>query len=196
MVARVFIVEASWLVRIPRTGPRRDARARVRGRGALLAAGGLLCLVGCGHSQRGVPASRVPPASGTSAAATKPSVPASPHLIRASPTPWKLPAAVYRTVAVGIGEQIFVLGGHDLAGGTINDVYELDAHTGASRTAGTLVLPTHGAAAAVLGGRILLFGGASTSVHDVVQAFDPVRGSARLIGHLPGVRADVTAAGA
>ena len=44
------------------------------------------------------------------------------------------------------------------------------------------------------GGRVLVFGGASTSVHDAVQEFEPVRASARVIGHLPKVRADVTAA--
>jgi hypothetical protein len=186
-----FIVAAGWLVRIQRAGARRDDRSPVRGRGALLAACGLLCLAGCGRSHRAAAAAPARPASGTA----RPPAPASPRLvIRARTTPWKLPAAVYRTVAVATGERIFVLGGHDLAGGTISDVYELDAQTGASRTAGTLVLPTHGAAAAALGGRILVFGGASTSVHDVVQEFDPVRGSARLIGHLPGVRADVTAA--
>jgi hypothetical protein len=190
-----FIVGADWLVRTHRTGARRDGGAPARARGALLAAGALMCLVGCGHSHRTAALAPVRPASGVSSAATKLAVAASLRLvIRASPTPWKLPAAVYRTVAVASGERIFVLGGHNLAGETISDVYELDTRTGETRTAGTLVLPTHGAAAAVLGGRILVFGGASTSVHDVVQEFDPARGSARLVGHLPGVRADVTAA--
>jgi hypothetical protein len=165
------------------------------GQGVLVAVGGLLCLGGCGHSSRGVSAFPVRPQSAANPTVTKSGVAVSPRLlIRASRPPWSLPAAVYRTVAVATGGRIFVLGGHDPAESTINDVYELDAQTGRSRTAGTLVLPTHGAAAAVLGGRILLFGGASTSVHDAVQEFDPVHGTARLIGHLPEARADVTAA--
>jgi hypothetical protein len=184
------IVEAHWFVRI-----RRDGRAPVRRTGALLAAGGLLCLAGCGQSHRAAAAAPARPAGGTSAAATKLPVPASPRLvINASLTPWRLPAAVYRTVAVAAGKYIFVLGGHNLAGETISDVYELDTRGGASGTAGTLALATHGAAAALLGGRVLVFGGASSSVHDAVQEFDPGRRSARLIGHLPEVRADVTAA--
>jgi hypothetical protein len=83
------------------------------------------------------------------------------------------------------------------------------------------VYPTHGAAAANLRGRILVFGGASSSVHDVVQQFftnvyafgglisggeytgtfttdiqriDLRTGSARIIGHLPNPLAHAMAA--
>jgi hypothetical protein len=108
-------------------------------------------------------------------------------------TRWRLPAPVYRTVAAALGERIFVFGGHDAAGGTSSDVYELDTATGRTRTAGTLVLPTHGAAAANLAGRLLVFGGASSIVHDVVQRFYPARRAASVIGRLPRARADVTA---
>ena len=174
---------------------RRDGHATVRRGATPLAVGGLLCLAGCGHSHGAAATAPVRPVSGTSSTTAKPAVPASPRLvIRAATTPWRLPAAVYRTVAVATGELILVLGGHNLAGETISDVYELDTRDGASATAGTLALPTHGAAAALLGGRVLVFGGASTSVHDAVQEFEPVRASARVIGHLPKVRADVTAA--
>jgi N-acetylneuraminic acid mutarotase len=41
---------------------------------------------------------------------------------------------------------------------------------------------------------VLVFGGASTSVHDVVQQFDPTRRAASVVAHMPAVRADVTAA--
>jgi N-acetylneuraminic acid mutarotase len=105
----------------------------------------------------------------------------------------RLPAPVYRTVAVAAGGWIYVLGGHDAAGGTISDVYAFDPTTGVSRRAGSLALPTHGAAAADLGGRILVFGGASSSVHDAVQQFFPATGRSRVIGHMSTVRADVTA---
>lgn len=101
---------------------------------------------------------------------------------------------MYRTVAVASGQRIFVFGGHDTAGGTISDVYELSIATGGSRIAGTLAAPTHGAAAAGLAGRLLVFGGASTVVHDFVQQFDPARHSTSVAGRLPAPRADVTAA--
>jgi N-acetylneuraminic acid mutarotase len=115
-------------------------------------------------------------------------------IVRATRTPWRLPAPVYRTVAVVSSGRIFVLGGHDLAGGTITDAYRLDPRTGRSARAGSLAVPTHGSAAAVLGGRILVFGGASSVVHDTVQWFHPAGGAATVIGHMPRQRADVTAA--
>lgn len=106
----------------------------------------------------------------------------------------RLPAPVYRSVAVAADGRVYVLGGHDSSGATISDVDVFDPAMGVARRAGSLVLPTHGAAAANLGGRILVFGGASSSVHDVVQQFLPASGRARVIGHMPTVRADVTAA--
>ncbi|HUZ22089.1 MAG TPA: hypothetical protein VMU75_16135 [Acidimicrobiales bacterium] len=113
--------------------------------------------------------------------------------LRATLTPWRLPAPVYRTVAVASGGRIFVLGGHDSSGGSITAVYSLDPRTGRTALAGTLALPTHGAAAALVGGRILVFGGASLTVRNTVQAFDPARHTASIVGYMPGVRADTTA---
>lgn len=105
-----------------------------------------------------------------------------------------LPAPVYRTVAVVAAGRIYVLGGHDVAGATVTGVESVDPATGVVRRAGSLALPTHGSAAANLGGRILVFGGASTSVYDTVQQFFPATGRSQIVGHMPGVRADVTAA--
>jgi serine/threonine-protein kinase PknK len=117
-----------------------------------------------------------------------------PALAGASLEAARLPAPVYRTVAVAAASRIYVLGGHDRAGRTVSDVDVFDPVGGVSRRAGSLALPTHGAAAANLGGRILVFGGASSSVHDVVQQFVPASGRALVVGHMPMVRADVTAA--
>jgi N-acetylneuraminic acid mutarotase len=105
-----------------------------------------------------------------------------------------LPAPVYRTVAVVAAGRIYVLGGHDVAGATVTGVESVDPATGVVRRAGSLALPTHGSAAANLGGRILVFGGASTSVYNTVQQFFPATGRSQIVGHMPGVRADVTAA--
>jgi len=113
--------------------------------------------------------------------------------LRATLTRWRLPAPVYRTVAVASADRIFVLGGHDSSGGSITAVYSFDPRTGRTGVAGRLALATHGAAAALLGGRILVFGGASLTVHDTVQAFNPARHSASVVGYMPGVRADTTA---
>ncbi len=105
-----------------------------------------------------------------------------------------LPRPVYRTVAVAAGGRVYVLGGHDLAGGSVTTVEAFDPRSNIARAAGSLVYPTHGAAAANLGGRILVFGGASTSVHDVVQQFSAATGRSRVIATMPTIRADVTAA--
>ena len=105
----------------------------------------------------------------------------------------RLPAPVYRTVGVAVGGRIYVLGGHDRAGATVRNVDVFAPASGVAQRAGSLALPTHGAAAANLDGRVLVFGGASGSVHDVVQQYFPASGRARVIGHMPTVRADVTA---
>jgi N-acetylneuraminic acid mutarotase len=91
---------------------------------------------------------------------------------------------------------VYVLGGHDVAGGSVTSVEAYDPRSGVARSVGRLVYPTHGAAAANLDGRILVFGGASTSVHDVVQQFFPATGQSRVIATMPTVRADVTATAA
>jgi len=119
---------------------------------------------------------------------------ASANVLTTTLTAWRLPAPVYRTVAVVSGGRIFVLGGHDSAGDTITAVYGLDPRTGKSDVAGTLALATHGAAASVIEGRILVFGGASATVHNTVQAFSPARRTSSIIGNLPSVLADTTAA--
>jgi N-acetylneuraminic acid mutarotase len=105
----------------------------------------------------------------------------------------RLPAPVYRTVGVAVGGRIYVLGGHDRAGATVRAVDVFAPASGVAQRAGSLALPTHGAAAANLNGRVLVFGGASGSVHDVVQQYFPASGRARVIGHMPTMRADVTA---
>jgi len=114
-------------------------------------------------------------------------------VLRARLTRWRFPAAVYRTVAVARSGEIYVLGGHDSAGGSNIVVYGLDPHTGKTEIAGSLALPTHGAAAALVGNRILVFGGASLVVHNTVQAFNPLTRRTTVIGYMPGVRADTTA---
>jgi streptogramin lyase len=151
-----------------------------------------LAVLGCGsttHPRRAT----IPPAART---VTSPDLERAPQrlVVRASQLRWKLGAPVYRTVAATSGRSIYVLGGHDAAGATIDTVSRADVATGAVTSAGRLAVLTHGAAAATFDGRLLVFGGASTTVHDLVQRFDPRTHSASVIGHLPGPRADVTAA--
>jgi hypothetical protein len=103
--------------------------------------------------------------------------------------------AVYRTAAAAENGAIYLLGGIDAAGATIAAVERVDPATGKARSAGSLALPTHGAAGLTVGSRVLIFGGASPpTVHDVVQGYDPVTGTSRIVARLPGPRADQAAA--
>jgi hypothetical protein len=115
-------------------------------------------------------------------------------VLDATVLPSVLPAVVYRTQAAAVGGFVYLLGGIDAAGVTVAGVYRVDPSTGAVTRAGALATPTHGAAALTFGGRVLVFGGAATSVHTTVQAFDPATGQTSVIGRLPGALADLTAA--
>jgi len=109
-------------------------------------------------------------------------------------SPFVLPTVVYRTQEPAVGGWVYVLGGIDAAGVTVAGVDRVDPSTGAVTHAGALATPTHGAAALTFGCRVLVFGGAATSVHTTVQAFDPATGRTSVIGSGPGPLADLTAA--
>ncbi|MGH2892698.1 MAG: hypothetical protein ACRDPM_05440, partial [Solirubrobacteraceae bacterium] len=165
---------------------------------------GLTAAAGCGTVTStggatptpGASAARAAPkASAAATSSTAPTVRVRARLVlRASMTHWRLPAPVYRSVAAAQGQRIYVFGGHDAAGATVGTVDELNLRTGRTTVAGTLALPTHGAAAGAIAGRLLVFGGASDTVHDVVQQFRPRRRAAHVIARLPTPRADLTAA--
>jgi N-acetylneuraminic acid mutarotase len=108
--------------------------------------------------------------------------------------PWRLPQPVYRFMGATLAGEIYVLGGLNSAGTTIGDVEAADPATGTVTPAGLLAEPTHGGAAVTVGDRILVFGGADTTVHTDIQAFNPGTGSTQIVGQLPGPRADVAAA--
>jgi len=114
--------------------------------------------------------------------------------VHAAVARWRLPVARYRTTAIASGRHIFLLGGIDAAGSTVDSVYRLDPASGASKLVGALAAPTHGGAALLLGQRAFVFGGAGPPVYDLVQEFDPASASTRVVGHLPAPRADLAVA--
>jgi outer membrane protein assembly factor BamB len=73
-------------------------------------------------------------------------------------------------------------------------VFRLDISTGTLSGIGAVPSAFHDAAAAGLGGRILVFGGGATSGTDLVQSVDPASGAASIVGHLPTALSDLTAA--
>jgi hypothetical protein len=116
--------------------------------------------------------------------------------VQAMVAPYRLPAPVFRTMAAAADGDVFVLGGVNAAGVTISDVVRTTPATGAVARVGALAEPTHGAAAVTAGGRIVVFGGAATTVHTAVQSADPATGVTRVTGLLPGPWADLAAAAA
>ena len=111
--------------------------------------------------------------------------------------PWQLPGPLSREVVVaGSGGRLIVLGGLVPGGASSDTVYALRTATGTARRVGTLSAPVHDGAAAVAGGRALIFGGGSPVTVPAVQALAlPGPGGGGLVtgtraGSLPAPRSD------
>jgi outer membrane protein assembly factor BamB len=125
--------------------------------------------------------------------------------------PWHLPEPLSRAVVTaGSPGQLVVAGGRTADGAPASAVYDVNTGTGTARRTGTLraprlatadgqpyrtvatlPVPVRDPAVAALGGRIYVFGGlALTGPHagspvSVIQAVDPARRTAAVVGHLP-----------
>jgi hypothetical protein len=93
--------------------------------------------------------------------------------------PWRLPVAVSREVVLpGRRNQVVVLGG--LSGSTSQTgVFSLNTRNGGLRSIGSLPVGVHDAAASVVGGRDVVFGGGTPTTVGSVEGF-PAGRSARL----------------
>ena len=91
--------------------------------------------------------------------------------------PWQLAAPISRIVVVpGTGNQLVLLGGLTTNNVSSASVFTLDTTNGALTQIGDLTGPLHDAAAAVVGGRDMVFGGGASTTVATVQAF-PAPGS-------------------
>src|SRR5450755_2059179 len=132
-------------------------------------------------------------------AATRSTVVRHAHLARpvarisAVDEPWVLQAPVSRATVVTDGSSLSIIGGVEANQSSSNGVFRLDPATGLLTQTGTLALPTHDAAGAMIGGHAFLFGGGSQTVVDAVQAME-TPGPATTAGHLPQPRADFASA--
>ena len=97
-------------------------------------------------------------------------------------------------MAAAISGTVYIAGGLDSSGTTANGVFGLDAATGRLTHAGDLPTPVHDAAVAVIGGKLVVFGGGSSVGTNLVQTFDPLTGRATVSGHLPVALSDLAAA--
>ena len=115
--------------------------------------------------------------------------------------PWHLARPLSREVIVaGSGGRLIVLGGLAGDGTSASGIYAVRTATGAAGRIGALRVPLHDAAAAVSGGRVLVFGGGSPTTVATVQAFAlPAPGrrsgaaTATATGSLPAPRSDAVA---
>jgi len=109
-----------------------------------------------------------------------------------------LPAAISGESVVGLSGGPLILGGLDSSEASVGGVFQLEAVNGHLRPAGSLSAPLHDAAAAVLGNRVLVFGGGTETSSDEVQALPLPEGTspeptAVPVGRLPTVRSDLSA---
>jgi hypothetical protein len=99
--------------------------------------------------------------------------------------PYRLPSAVEREVAVASGGGVILAGGLDSALQSTNGVFRLDPATGHISSLGTVPQPFHDATGAILGGRLLIFGGGASTSSAAVQAFDLRSHRGTVISQLP-----------
>jgi hypothetical protein len=105
--------------------------------------------------------------------------------------PWQLPAPISREVLlpwVGTGEVI-VAGGIGANGSSVGGAFRLNTLTGKLTQVGDLAAATHDAAATVVGGEVLVFGGGTTAPGAIAQDFTAA-GTSHVLGSLPVPRAD------
>ncbi len=134
--------------------------------------------------------------TGSSDPTPTPSAPARPKVVqrlRIRPARFSLPAPVSRETATVWNGAVYLAGGLLASQSSANGVFQLDPSTGALHSVGTLPHAVHDAAAAVVSGRLLVFGGGASAVEDVVQSVDLHSGSSAIIGHLPTPLADLQA---
>lgn len=115
-------------------------------------------------------------------------------MLRVAPAAYQLAAPVQREVAVASGDKVYLAGGLDASGTSVGGVFSLDPVSGRLTALGSVPDAFHDAAGAMIGGRLLVFGGGSATGTNLVQAFDPRTKTASVVGHLPVALSDLSAA--
>jgi PQQ-like domain len=143
------------------SGTRRHGGVAVVAMVAALGVAGLATSCASGH--------KATTAQHTSAA--KPTPPPRPAAVEAGLLPWQLPSPLSREVVVPPRgkRDLLLLGGLGAGSASVDGVSALDLRTGGLSPRGRLVQPTHDAAGAVLGGRVVVFGGGTTTATAATQ---------------------------
>jgi hypothetical protein len=120
-----------------------------------------------------------------------------PARLTASVKPIRMPVALHGNAVAVTHGGLLVVGGELPSGTSTDNVYSFDPASGRIDQYGTLLQPLHDAAAAMVRGRTLVFGGGNTTELDLVQALPPLNGAitvkATQVGHLPAALSDLSA---
>jgi N-acetylneuraminic acid mutarotase len=103
----------------------------------------------------------------------------------------RVPAPIQRVVAVASGSTVYLAGGLDASGASVDTVDSLDVATRKVDRLGRLPQAVHDAAGAMIGGMLYVFAGGTGSGTDTVQTFDPTTGAGTIVGHLPVALSDL-----
>jgi len=107
-----------------------------------------------------------------------------------------LPQPVRYPAVAALGHVVYVIGGElPGGGGDATDIQAIDPDTGSVRVVGQLGAGLSHAAAALIAGKLYLFGGRSGgSASDVVSVLDPATWTATAVAALPVAASDMTVA--
>jgi len=169
------------------------ARTRARHRlvGAIVCAGLGMVVTACGSGGGalggggggGVPATAAPATTTT---------PIEARPLGVAPAPWSLAAPIQREALVTDGTVIYLAGGLDPNSVSSTAVLRIDPATGKTTSAGTLAIAVHDTMGVWRNGAIVMPGGGTPPIRTDVQSVVP-SGAAKVVGQLPGDRADLVA---
>lgn len=123
----------------------------------------------------------------------RPATPKSSSL-RISTPGFRLPAPIQREVAVATARGILIAGGLDAAGLSTNGVFLLAKASGHLTYLGSVPQPFHDAAGAVLGSKLIVFGGGASASSSTVEQFDLLTHRGGILARLPHPLSDLAAA--
>jgi hypothetical protein len=107
---------------------------------------------------------------------------------------YRLRSPLEREVAAVSGGTVLLAGGLDSALSSTDGVFRMNPRTGRLAMLGSVPQPFHDAAGAVLGSRLLIFGGGASQSSSAVQAFDLRSHRGSVVAHLPRAISDLAAA--
>ena len=107
---------------------------------------------------------------------------------------YRLRAPLEREVAAVFGGAVVLAGGLDSGARSTDGVFRMNPRTGRLALLGSVPQPFHDAVGAILGSRLLIFGGGASQSSAAVQAFDLHSHRGAVVAQLPRAISDLAAA--